>query len=554
MSTETLKWILEAHDVISPGAKTAASSLIAFQVQLKNTQSEINRTAKAAKDAEGALMRFAKGGARGLGIPLPGGKDTAGFIGSLVGKGLGGAASLGLGLVEDAAGLIERATIGFGKLVLESASFREDTMVSFTNILGSAEEARGLFDDSLRIAKLTKFETRDVVNLYNDLLAGGFQKNELNTLVAAISDLGTARGMDRARELEQALIRVQSQGKLTAHALNEIAIAGVGAPGVVSELGKALGYKDKDFKSLSAKVHKAMSGGLIDATTGIGAVIDQIKNQFDKKNILGHFAVEQSETLSGVYSNFKDMLQNLFMGQETQDMPWVGSLKGTMKLLTGMMDPTTAKGRELQGVVNKIADDLLGIFDLDPKNADQTFSKILHAAEELEVGVHRLSDWMKNDLFPAMGQAFNKEGGLLKSIDEVILAVASEAGKAMGRALIEALKEGFSGGASGIMDTMKSIAPVMSMHPLAWFGSRYGLGGSAWRETSTPQMLPDGSSILPASSSKGSVNNQVHAPISIQVFEAASAKDTARQVGDGVDAAISRALGRLARSPSPAVR
>jgi hypothetical protein len=83
------------------------------------------------------------------------------------------AASVVSGIVSG----IGSAVVGFAEMAIDAAAFKEETLAGFTAVYQSADVAVGLFDHALQVAKLTKFETKDVVDLYNRLAVGGFGLN-----------------------------------------------------------------------------------------------------------------------------------------------------------------------------------------------------------------------------------------------------------------------------------------------------------------------------------------------------------------------------------------
>lgn len=515
---ESLRWVLELKDALSAPAQAAAGSLVQLQIELKGTERQLTSLEKAAH-------------------------------GFTVGKGIVGALSGGLSLVGDvvsgALEMVSGAVVGFAKLALSGASFREDTMVSFKQILGSAEQADTLFENALRVAKLTKFETRDVVNLYTDLLNAQFKVGDLNTLVAALSDLGTARGNEKMLQLEQDLIRIQSQGRLTGHTLNELMLAGVSGPLLYQRLGAALNIKEKDQQKLAAQVKKSVEKGLVDSTTALGAVMDTVGGMFDKGGVLGDFAKAQSETLSGVYSNFKEAFTNLFMSKETGNLAGFKMLKESMKLITGFMDPATEKGKKLLGVVNNLVEDLLRVVQIDPGNAEQTFTKILGWAEQLEGGVKRLTTWISDELWPAIGNAFNQEGGLGTTLTNVL----TEVGRVVGAAVVEGAKEALGyGDMKRTWHANRGTKEQPELRDVT--GAAAGPGIQRNMENAIvlgpAPSRPQGGSFAPAAASQ--VTNLGGVQIQIQGVQDPQANAAA------VEQQLQRLTGRLNRAPSRAER
>lgn len=515
---ETLKWILQLKNELSPAAAAGAASLVQLQIELKQTARELTALEKASH-------------------------------GLNVGKGILGALSGGLSFVGDIAGGLFDAAASFGKMALSGISFREDTSVAFKQLLGTAEAADALFENSLRVAKLTKFETRDVVNLYTELLGAQFKQGDLNTIVAGLSDLGTARGPEKMAQLEHALMKVQSQGKLTADALGEITLSGVSRTKINEQLGKALGIKETDSKKLSDKVAAALKKGTVDATTGVGAVMDALREMFDKGGVLGDFAKAQSETLSGVWSNFKEAFSNLFMSKSTQELPAIAQLKKSMLLVSGFFDTSPAKGKQVLAVVNRLVEDLLGLFKLDPGNAEAAFDKMLGWLESFEAGVKRVTTWIGDELFPAISNAFNQDGGFLATITRVLVQAMRVAGGAFAEGLAEAL------GIGDLIQHRKATKAPRYKAPDIDSGDRVRSGDAPPLAASVDQanrgeplvLGPAKPRPMETKTGGGATTINLSAPITVT---AADGTDAGQQIADQ----LHRQLGALNRAPSRAER
>ena len=515
---ETLKWVLQLKNELSPAAAAGAASLVQLQIELRQTAKELTALEKASH-------------------------------GLNVGKGILGALSGGLSFVGDIAGGIADAAVSFGKMAVSAISFREDTVIGFETMLGSGKAANDLFEGALRVAKLTKFETRDVVGLYSDLLAGGFKVPELNTLVAALSDVGTSLGAEKMKSLEHALMKVRSQGKLTGDSLMEITTAGVQRSLIFAEIGKALGIKETDAKKLGEKVGAAIKKGAVDDIVGIGAVVDALGAKFDPGGMLGNLAKAQSETLSGVWSNFKEAFSNLFMSKSTQELPAIGQLKKSMLLVSGFFDTSTAKGKQVLAVVNRLVDDLLGLFKLDPGNAEAAFGKMLGWLESFERGVRRVTTWISDELFPAISNAFNQDGGLLATIGQTLVAVMRVAGGAFAEGLAEAL------GVGDLIQHRKATKAPRYRAPDLDSGDRVRSGDAPPLASSIDQanrgeplvLGPAKPRPMEAKPGGGATTINLSAPITVT---AADGTDAGQQIADQ----LHRQLGALNRAPSRAER
>lgn len=162
--------------------KAAQRAAAAQERAAKRAAKEAERTAKKRKKAEDDAARSPIfGGYRSVSELL---RETAsqkmsGASRGLAGRVLGGPASLAMGAVGVAGDAISfgadlvsytaEAAVNFGKMAISAQAMREQSVEGFKAIFGSAETSEHLFDNAVRIAKLTKFDTPDVVKHFNNL-------------------------------------------------------------------------------------------------------------------------------------------------------------------------------------------------------------------------------------------------------------------------------------------------------------------------------------------------------------------------------------------------
>ena len=96
--------------------------------------------------------------------------------------------------------LQRRCAMNFAKMAISAQAMREQSIASFAAVYGNQGVAEKLFDQSVRIAKLTKFDTPEVVDVMNTLAANRFTAEQLPMLFAAYGDVAGARGSTKGAQ------------------------------------------------------------------------------------------------------------------------------------------------------------------------------------------------------------------------------------------------------------------------------------------------------------------------------------------------------------------
>jgi len=250
---------------------------------------------------------------------------SAGVASAGISAKLGGAlalvrtALLGVGIAA-AAGL--GAMTAFG---LRSAASLEQSQVAFSKLLNSAEQAKAFLTELQAFSAATPFEFQQVVGASQRLLvlaqSLGQTKDAVVPMLTTIGDLvsvtnGTAENID---SVVRALSQMASKGKVSQEEIMQLAEA---LPGfnanaaIASQLGL----------SVADTLDKISAGG-VDANTGINALLAGMA-QFP--GAAGAMAA-QSQTLTGVFSTFKDTIGIALTGAF---QPVIPEIKSALSELT----------------------------------------------------------------------------------------------------------------------------------------------------------------------------------------------------------------------------
>lgn len=201
-------------------------------------------------------------------------------------------AAVGIGSVTEALGAAKHAFIDYNAEL-------EQTRVAFTSMLHSAEAADKMLADLQKFAAETPFEMPGVRTAAQQLIAFGYEADEILPTLTALGNAasGLGRGQDGFNHLAFVFGQIRTTGKLMGQDVMQLAQLGVPVKDI---LAKNLGL---------AKDELANIGDLgIDADVAIRALIDGMNERFPD------MMKKQSETFEGILSNIKDNLGQAFGG------------------------------------------------------------------------------------------------------------------------------------------------------------------------------------------------------------------------------------------------
>lgn len=221
-----------------------------------------------------------------------------------------GAAEGVAGVTESLAGLASKAITAAAAIsVLKSAldisksafvdynAQLEQTRVAFTSMLGSAQLADTMIADLQKFAAETPFEMPGVRSSAQQLLAFGYDAQEIIPTLTALGNAasGLGRGQDGFNHLAFVFGQIRTTGQLMGQDVMQLAQLGVPVKDI---LAKNLGLTKDELSRI---------GELgIDANVAIRALIDGMNERFPD------MMKKQSETFEGVLSNIKDNIGQAF--------------------------------------------------------------------------------------------------------------------------------------------------------------------------------------------------------------------------------------------------
>ena len=220
-------------------------------------------------------------------------------------------ATLGVALVK---GLKALVTTG-----VQYNAEMEKYQTALTTVLGSSKEAQKVMSQIQKDALSTPFDVSSLVQANQFLISAGESAEDSRKTILALSDAvsATGGGNDELQRMAQNLQQVRNNGKATAIDIKQFGYAGIN---IYQLLADYTGKSVQEVQNMEVS-YDLLSKALQHASEEGGRFY-----QANKK---------QSETLNGVYSNFKESIQ-VFAGTLTKGLG--ESLKGAMKNVTGIMN------------------------------------------------------------------------------------------------------------------------------------------------------------------------------------------------------------------------
>lgn len=219
--------------------------------------------------------------------------------------------------------VIGTALVAAGLKSIQMAGNLEQTKIAFTTMLGSAEAADAFIRQLYDFAAKTPFEIEGLTTAARQLLAFGFQAQEIIPMMEAIGNAvsGLGGGAFEIERVTRALGQMQAKGKVSAEEMMQLAELGIPVWDILAE---------KIGVSIPEAMDKASKGG-ISAAEGINALLEGMNERFPD------MMEKQSETLLGIWSNLEDNIAQIFT-RIGEDLIETFGLKGKLKTVVESLD------------------------------------------------------------------------------------------------------------------------------------------------------------------------------------------------------------------------
>lgn len=465
MAIEGLKWVMELMDRTSGPARKVAQSLNAVRV----AQDSVRTAASRAASTKSPLDSIERGIRRRRGArEAVFGRELEAFArqqGQATGSSsafssvLGGVGSALM--VAGAAAIAAAAAIGnvgasAARSTVELAGFQESTMVAMQTMLGSREAASAEFNRSLSIARLTPFDTRNVVSMRRQLVGAGFRNSaERDVMTGVLADLSALNPEDSTvmQRLGLAVGQIRGAGRLRGQELNQLVQAGLSRDALFQEVGAAMNLRGAPV-AVNRQVAALMEQGRITDRIAFAALA-RATMRMTNTTAVGQFSANQSGTITGLLSTLGSAVPELLLGQDAGgtrlfESAGMTSFKSFLKQVVELLSSTSATGRRLQRIMRGLVDEVFGLFADDKTkkgglNVVAIFTRMLDTIERTIGAVRTLVKWTAE----LGGGAWSVLGPTLQVIGDAASWVMKQMGGAEAQTALSVFR--FIGQALGVI-------------------------------------------------------------------------------------------------------
>ncbi len=217
--------------------------------------------------------------------------------------------------------LVTAPLVGLGTMAVKSSIEIEKMTASFTTLLGSETKAKSMISTLNKMASITPFEPKPLVEATQKLLGFGIEAEKVQDVLSMLGD--ASQGSEQKLEsLSLAYGKVATRGKSSMEELNMMIDAGVP---IIAELANTLGVAEAEIFELSSKgkisfedVNNAFISmtsqggvffnGMATASQTLGGKISTLKGNV---NLLG---ASLGDELSPILKNVVDGLNKSILG------------------------------------------------------------------------------------------------------------------------------------------------------------------------------------------------------------------------------------------------
>jgi hypothetical protein len=283
-----------------------------------------------------------------------------------------------MSLIGGLAGAAWNVGFGFSKAAIDAASFKETNLLSLGTMLRSPAAGERVLRESVRIAGVSPYETRETMGWTKQLIAGGFQPNQIRSILAGAGDLGViGEGSQTVDRVITAFRQIKAKGWLANEELvQQLADAGLPIGKVYERIGARSGLS-------KAQVLKAVEKRQVSADVGITAILDVIEKELSGGK-LGNLQEKLSTTVPGLFSTLKSRPFEWLM--DLDKSPGYASFKKALQNLVDVLDPESPRGKRIKAHAEELFNRIFGgIFKQfeDPAKVEAFVNTMLDGIERL---------------------------------------------------------------------------------------------------------------------------------------------------------------------------
>ena len=320
--------------------------------------------------------------------------DAVKDIGAVEGKMSGLSKIAGVAAVGAAA--VGASLVAFGKASIDAASALEQQEVAFKTLLGSQEKAVSFLGDVQKFAAKTPFETTDITQAAQTMLAFGADVKSVMPNIQMIGDVALGN-KEKFASLSLSFSQVQATGKLMGQDLMQMVNQGFNPLQIMAE---------KSGKSM-AELKKEMEAGKITSEMVTQAFRDATS---EGGRFYGGMAA-QSTTFAGLVSTLSDAWTTFLQGSGKLLLEWAKTLVTWLttliqNVLPMVIEKIDALMKAISGFMPS-GEGLMAFFGslgAAVKDAAMKFEQQTGIVAQLKDAFGRLWETIQNSLMPALGK------------------------------------------------------------------------------------------------------------------------------------------------------
>jgi hypothetical protein len=282
-------------------------------------------------------------------------------------------------------GLLAKKIVGLGAEM-------EQTRVSFTTMLGSADKANATLKELTKFAISTPFRQGEVVTGAKQLLAYGFTAESLTDNLTRLGDVSSGLSIPLG-DLVYLYGTVRTQGRAMTKDIMQFANRGIP---IYDALNKVTGKYGQEL-------NKAIENG--DITFGV--IEKAFKMMTKEGSMFGGLMAKQAKTLAGRWSTFLDVLENTGRAMGEKINPFLGRMLDSVSDLLATMKPLTVQYDQQKDLY---LNQSIALKSLLPRYEELKSKSKLSASEQGE-----LKDVMSKilDIVPTAATGFDRYGNAI---------------------------------------------------------------------------------------------------------------------------------------------
>lgn len=246
-------------------------------------------------------------------------------------------------VIAEAVAKVGELTYEWSKFAIETAAFKENTMVSLETVLGSARNAKSLFGATVNLADRLPIKTKEALEIETRFALAGFKDQAtLQKLLVGASDVQALRGEEGVQGFVRQVSDIAAVGLSDRHLLYLSQESGIPENLIFDQLRHLTGVTGTD-----EQIKKMVSQQRFDRNTGVTAVMRALAAV--QGGQLGTLSGKLGQTLEGRLSTLKSRPFEMF--QDFDKTLGYGSLKGALGNLVDLLEPSSPFGKDLKSTL-----------------------------------------------------------------------------------------------------------------------------------------------------------------------------------------------------------